>query len=83
MCAESAQGANREQIDFWNGPVAEVWVEAQQRLDASLVVLTEGLVRAAAVRPGERILDIGCGCGSDGKRQHTYDYAEGGCRQVK
>jgi ubiquinone/menaquinone biosynthesis C-methylase UbiE len=64
MCAESAQGANREQIDFWNGPVAEVWVEAQQRLDASLVVLTEGLVRAAAVRPGERILDIGCGCGT-------------------
>ena len=29
--------------------------------------------------------DVDCSCsrGSDGKRQHTYDYSEGGCRQVK
>jgi acetyl-CoA acetyltransferase len=28
-------------------------------------------------------VDDSCPVGSDGKRQHTYDYAEGGCRQVK
>ncbi len=28
-------------------------------------------------------VDDSCPLGSDGKRQHTYDYAEGGCRQVK
>ena len=27
--------------------------------------------------------DDSCPIGPDGKRQHTYDYAEGGCRQVK
>ena len=27
--------------------------------------------------------DCSCPTGPDGKRQHTYDYSEGGCRQVK
>ena len=27
--------------------------------------------------------DDSCPTGSDGRRQHTYDYREGGCRQVK
>ncbi|MDP6564512.1 MAG: hypothetical protein QF578_06765 [Alphaproteobacteria bacterium] len=27
--------------------------------------------------------DDSCPIGADGRRQHTYDYAEGGCRQVK
>jgi acetyl-CoA acetyltransferase len=27
--------------------------------------------------------DDSCPVGPDGKRQHTYDYSEGGCRQVK
>jgi acetyl-CoA acetyltransferase len=27
--------------------------------------------------------DDSCPIGPDGKRQHTYDYSEGGCRQVK
>lgn len=27
--------------------------------------------------------DDSCPVGADGKRQHTYDYAQGGCRQVK
>src|SRR5690348_18052202 len=27
--------------------------------------------------------DDSCPIGPDGKRQHTYDYREGGCRQVR
>jgi acetyl-CoA acetyltransferase len=27
--------------------------------------------------------DDSCPTGADGKRQHTYDYREGGCRQVR
>jgi hypothetical protein len=27
--------------------------------------------------------DDSCPVSADGKRQHTYDYREGGCRQVK
>lgn len=28
-------------------------------------------------------IDDSCPFGADGRRQHTYDYSEGGCRQVK
>ena len=30
-----------------------------------------------------RDVDDSCPVGADGKRQHSYDYREGGCRQVK
>ena len=35
------------------------------------------------VRQLRHDVDYSCPVGADGKRQHTYDYAEGGCRQVK
>ncbi len=35
------------------------------------------------VRQLRHDVDDSCPVGADGKRQHTYDYAEGGCRQVK
>jgi len=35
------------------------------------------------VRQLRGTVDDSCPIGPDGKRQHTYDYSEGGCRQVK
>ena len=35
------------------------------------------------VRQLRHDVDDSCPIGPDGKRQHTYDYSEGGCRQVK
>src|SRR5215470_6595584 len=35
------------------------------------------------VRQLRHDVDDRCSIGSDGKRKHTYDYGEGGCRQVK
>ncbi len=35
------------------------------------------------VRQLRHDVDDSCPVGADGKRQHTYDYSEGGCRQVK
>jgi acetyl-CoA acetyltransferase len=35
------------------------------------------------VRQLRHDVDDTCPIGPDGKRQHTYDYSEGGCRQVK
>lgn len=35
------------------------------------------------VRQLRQDIDDSCPVGPDGKRQHTYDYSEGGCRQVK
>ena len=41
-------------------------------------------MRGSVIKRGSTysiVLDLGRG--PDGKRQHTYDYREGGCRQVK
>jgi acetyl-CoA acetyltransferase len=35
------------------------------------------------VRQLRHDIDDSCPVGPDGKRQHTYDYSEGGCRQVR
>ena len=35
------------------------------------------------VRQLRHDVDDSCPVGADGKRQHTYDYREGGCRQIK
>jgi SAM-dependent methyltransferase len=54
---------NQSQIEFWNGPGAQRWVGEQERLDRSFASIDAiGLARAAA-RPGERVIDLGCGCG--------------------
>jgi len=55
--------ANADQIEYWNGPPGEKWVKNQQVMDASLASATTALLGLAAIRPGERVLDIGCGAG--------------------
>lgn len=55
--------ANADQIAYWNGAPGEKWVKNQAVMDASLASATAGLFSLAAIKPGERILDIGCGSG--------------------
>jgi SAM-dependent methyltransferase len=54
---------NQEQIDFWNGPTAQAWVESQARMERLLAELSARALNRAAPRSGEQVLDIGCGCG--------------------
>jgi SAM-dependent methyltransferase len=54
---------NREQIDYWNGDAGATWVEVQARLDAMLAPVGETLLARACPARGERVLDVGCGCG--------------------
>jgi SAM-dependent methyltransferase len=53
-----------EQIAFWNGPGGERWVADQARMEAMLAPVGEALIAHAAVRPGEIVLDVGCGYGA-------------------
>jgi SAM-dependent methyltransferase len=54
---------NESQIELWNGPGAQRWVREQERLDRSFASIDAiGMARAAA-RLGERVIDLGCGCG--------------------
>jgi SAM-dependent methyltransferase len=55
--------ANAGQIEYWNGPAGEKWVRNQAVMDASLADATAALLPLAAIQPGERVLDIGCGSG--------------------
>jgi len=54
---------NQEQIDYWNGNAGSTWVDAQERMDKMLAPLTSPLIEQAAAGAGERIIDVGCGCG--------------------
>jgi SAM-dependent methyltransferase len=60
----SAISANAAQIEYWNGPAGERWAKAQDRIDHHLGLITEALMAFAALEPGERVLDIGCGGGT-------------------
>ena len=55
--------SNQEQIDYWNGKAGSTWVDSQERMDKMLAPLTSPLLDRAAARAGEKIIDIGCGCG--------------------
>lgn len=51
------------QLAYWNGEGSEMWVTRQKQMDASLAPVSQALLAHAAVQPGERVLDIGCGTG--------------------
>lgn len=47
----------------WDGPGGEHWAAEQERYDRMLAPFGERIVQALAPRPGDRILDVGCGSG--------------------
>jgi len=55
--------SNKEQIDYWNGNAGSTWVDSQERMDKMLAPLTSPLIEKASAAQGERIIDVGCGCG--------------------
>ena len=55
--------ANTAQADYWNGGAGQTWVEINRLLDMELQPLGLEAQAALAPRPGERLLDIGCGAG--------------------
>src|SRR2546427_5298272 len=56
-------GPNAEQIRYWNETAGPKWVAYQQLLDTQLSALGSQTMDRAQVRPGDRALDVGCGCG--------------------
>ncbi len=56
--------SNADQRAFWNGVGGRSWVARQDHTDATLAPVTEALLAFAAPQPGERVLDVGCGCGA-------------------
>lgn len=63
MSGARPAGDNTDQIEFWNGRVGETWARYQDRLDRAFSPLTDVLAEMTHPHSGERIVDIGCGCG--------------------
>jgi SAM-dependent methyltransferase len=55
--------SNAEMVEYWNQSAGPVWVAQQERLDAQIGRFGALARERAAIRAGERVLDVGCGCG--------------------
>ncbi|WP_287991095.1 class I SAM-dependent methyltransferase [Acidiphilium sp.] len=58
-----AAQVNADQLAYWNGAGGERWVVEHTHTDVMLAPVAEAAIAHAAPRPGENVLDIGCGCG--------------------
>lgn len=56
--------AGQTQREYWSGKAGGEWATHAERIDVMLSPVTETLLTAAALQPGDRTVDIGCGAGA-------------------
>jgi SAM-dependent methyltransferase len=71
MSEAAIHAGNSAQADYWNGVAGRRWRDHQDHQDEVLRPVSERLIAAAGAKPGERVIDVGCGCGAT-----TIDFAE-------
>ncbi len=64
MTLTAMHDQNADQIAYWNGPGGTHWTDRQLMQDVVLAPVSEILMREAKAAAGERVIDIGCGCGA-------------------
>jgi SAM-dependent methyltransferase len=53
-----------EQAAYWNGPGGQCWLAAYARIERGFSEFASVVFAAANARPGEHIIDVGCGTGA-------------------
>ena len=56
--------SNVEQREYWNSDESRHWVQHQEIYDRLLERFGARVLEAASLAPGDRVLDVGCGCGA-------------------
>lgn len=64
MTVPNGHERNADQIEYWNGPGGRHWVDRQEMQDILLAPVSEMLIDHAGPTAGDRVLDVGCGCGA-------------------
>ena len=71
MSAAPVHADNAAQADYWNAIAGPKWTDHQEHQDQVLRPVSDRLIAAAKPKPGERVIDVGCGCGAT-----TIQFAE-------
>ncbi len=71
MSAAPVHADNSAQAEYWTSVAGPRWADHQEHQDQVLRPVSDRLIAAAAPKPGERVIDVGCGCGAT-----TIQFAE-------
>ncbi len=64
MTVPVAHASNVDQATYWSGPGGRHWIDRQEMQDGVLAPVAASLLKAAGAVPGDRVVDVGCGCGA-------------------
>ena len=64
MSEAPIHAGNTAQADYWNGVAGRRWRDRQDHQDEVLKPVSDQLIATADPKPGERVIDVGCGCGA-------------------
>ena len=56
--------ANPQQAAAWDGDEGTFWADHETRFDVGIAADNPRFFAAASIRPTDRVLDVGCGCGA-------------------
>src|ERR1700727_57446 len=70
MSAAPIHADNSAQAEYWNASAGQRWTDHQEHQDQVLSPVSDRLIVAAAPKPGDRVIDVGCGGGAT-----TIDFA--------
>jgi SAM-dependent methyltransferase len=70
MSTAPVHADNAAQAEYWNSGAGQRWTDHQEHQDQVLGPVSDLLIAAAAPKPGDRVIDVGCGCGAT-----TIDFA--------
>ena len=70
MSAAPIHADNAAQSEYWNASAGQRWTDYQEHQDQVLRPVSDRLIAVAGPKPGDRVIDVGCGCGAT-----TIDFA--------